>query len=150
VLVPAMSPSSYFELAFFAPANVDHRLWIRGKADNNSWSNDSVYVQFSDSVNASGAAIWLIGTTSATPVTIENGVNAGLHEWGWNDNRYESTPLGPPVRFASSGIHTLRVQTREDGSSIDQIVLSASDFFSQPPGAPKDDTTLLNACVGNF
>jgi hypothetical protein len=51
--------------------------------------------------------------------------------------------LGPLVYFAAGGTHTLRVQTREDGFSLDQIVLSAADYLNTSPGALKHDTTIL-------
>jgi endonuclease/exonuclease/phosphatase family metal-dependent hydrolase len=39
----------------------------------------------------------------------------------------------------------MRVQRREDGVSIDQIVLSASNYVNAAPGAPKYDTTIIGA-----
>jgi hypothetical protein len=35
------------------------------------------------------------------------------------------------------------LQTREDGLSIDQIVLSAGRYLSSPPGATKNDTVIV-------
>jgi hypothetical protein len=35
------------------------------------------------------------------------------------------------------------VQTREDGLSIDQIVLSARNYVTRAPGAVKNDSTIL-------
>jgi hypothetical protein len=43
--------------------------------------------------------------------------------------------LGPLVYFAFTGPQTIRVQTREDGFSIDQIVLSHTTFASTSPDA---------------
>jgi hypothetical protein len=37
----------------------------------------------------------------------------------------------------------VRVQTREDGLSIDQIVLSPATYLATAPGALKNDTTIL-------
>jgi hypothetical protein len=37
------------------------------------------------------------------------------------------------------------IQTREDGVSIDQVVLSAQRFLTTRPGLPKDDHTILPA-----
>ena len=51
--------------------------------------------------------------------------------------------LGPLVYFATSGTHTIRVQVREDGFSIDQIVLSPDTYLTAPPGANKLDSTKL-------
>ncbi len=135
------NPSSYIELTFEAQANTPYRLWIRGRAHNNYWGNDSVHVQFSGSVNASGVPIYRIGTTDAAWVNLEDCSGCGLAGWGWQDNGYGG--LGPVIYFATSGTHTIRIQTREDGFSIDQIVLSAGTFLTVAPGALKNDTTIL-------
>jgi HKD family nuclease/regulation of enolase protein 1 (concanavalin A-like superfamily) len=142
---PLATPTDYFEMSFLADAGVGYRLWIRGKAVSNSWSNDSVSVQFSDSVTSTGAATWRIGSTSATTVTIEDCASCGLAAWGWNDNLTNTTAgaLGPLVYFASSGEHTIRVQLREDGLSVDQILLSRGPFLSTSPGTTKNDGTIL-------
>ena len=39
--------------------------------------------------------------------------------------------------------HTMRIQTREDGVMIDQIVLSAVKYKTTRPGAVKNDNTIL-------
>jgi len=54
LLVPLAQPLNYFEITFPAYAGLQYHLWIRSKSLNNSTNNDSVYVQFSDSVNAAG------------------------------------------------------------------------------------------------
>jgi hypothetical protein len=137
------SPASYVELTFSAASNTPYRLWIRGKAQGNSYSNDSVFVQFSDSVTSSGATTWRIGTTSAAVYILEDASGAGVSGWGWQDNGYGTGVLGPPVYFASTGTHTLRIQVREDGLSLDQIVLSPVTYLTASPGATKNDTTIL-------
>jgi hypothetical protein len=63
--------------------------------------------------------------------------------WGWQDNGYGVNVFGPPVTFTTSGVHTIRIQSREDGLSIDQIVLSPATFLAQSPGALKNDTRIL-------
>jgi exonuclease III len=135
------APASYADLTFYADKGKAYRLWMRGRADADYWANDSAFVQFNDAVDASGAAIWSIGTTNATTISIEAGTNAGLAGWGWASNLYGG--LGPLVSFATSGEHTIRLQIREDGMSIDQIVLSAKTYLSTAPGATKNDTTIL-------
>ena len=47
------------------------------------------------------------------------------------------------LSFASSGTHTLRVQTREDGVAIDQVVLSPATNLSTAPGAQLSDNTVV-------
>ena len=146
---PLASPANYFEMTFDAAGGVAYRLWIRGKAESNSWANDSVHVQFSGTVSATGAAVWRIGTTSGTEVNLEDCSGCGLSGWGWQDNGYGTGVLGPEVRFAASGPQTIRVQVREDGLSIDQIVLSPVMYFTTAPGALKNDTTILPATDGS-
>ena len=120
-----------------------YRLWIRGKATRDAWTNDSVFVQFDQSVTATGTAVFQIGTTSATIYTLEDCSGCGLAGWGWQDNGYGTGVLGPAIYFARSGPQRLRVQVREDGLGIDQIVLSARTYLSRPPGATRNDTTIL-------
>jgi hypothetical protein len=140
---PLASPAQYFEMTFKAEAGVGYRLWMRGKAIANSWANDSVYVQFDGSVNQSGTPVYRIGTTSATTYTLEDCVGCGLSNWGWQDNGLGTGVLGPLVYFATSGPQRMRVQVREDGLGIDQIVLSAENYLQVSPGATKNDSTIL-------
>jgi regulation of enolase protein 1 (concanavalin A-like superfamily) len=136
-------------MTFDAAAGVPYRLWIRGKAQSNGWGNDSLYAQFNDSVTSGGAATFRIGTTSATAVTIEDCSGCGLSQWGWNDNATGVGVLGPQIFFANSGEHRIRLQLREDGLRVDQIVLSRSAYLSQAPGAPKNDGTILQEAGGS-
>jgi hypothetical protein len=139
---PLATPASYFELTFAADAGVPYHLWIRGKAYRDSGSNDSAYVQFSDSVNASGAATYRIGSSVGTPVILSDCSGCAVHGWGWNDNGFAT--MGPNILFANSGTHTIRVQPREDGFEIDQIVLSPNTYLNTSPGAIKDDSVILS------
>jgi hypothetical protein len=141
ITTPSGSPADYFEMKFTAPAGLSFRLWIRGLAQNNSTSNDSVWVQFSDSVDASGKPVWRIGTTSGVAVGLEECSGCGVAGWGFHDDGVGNR--GPTVRFATSGSHTLRVQVREDGLSIDQIILSSFKWVTSAPGATKNTTTVL-------
>ena len=137
-------PANYFELTFTAEAGKPYRLWIRGRAEGDYWGNDSVHVQFSDSVDASGVAAWRIGTTASTSINLEDASGAGLLGWGWQDNGWGVGVLGPLVYFETTGTHTIRIQNREDGLRIDQIVLSPSTYFNDAPGTLKSDTTILD------
>ena len=147
ILTAAARPKDYFELTFTANAGVPYHLWLHGRADGDDWANDSVFVQFSGSVTESGGAIYRIGTTSATEVNLEECKGCGLKRgWAWQDNGWGRGVPGPHIYFAKTGPQTLRVQTREDGLSIDQIVLSPSTYLeTRPPaqtaeGGPDGDT----------
>jgi endonuclease/exonuclease/phosphatase family metal-dependent hydrolase len=130
----AASPKNYFELTFTATAGVPYRLWLHGRAEGDDWDNDSVFVQFARSVTASGSATYRIGTSSATEVNLEECRGCGLTKaWVWQDNGWGKGVLGSEIYFAKTGAQTLRVQTREDGLSIDQILLSPSTYRKKPP-----------------
>jgi hypothetical protein len=131
------------EFTFDALANTPYRLWVRGRADNDSWSNDSVYIQFSGTVGGSGEPVYRIGSTSATSFNLEEASYAGVSGWGWQDNGWGTDVWGPLVRFASTGRQTIRIQTREDGLRIDQIVLSSATYLTRSPGEAKNDDTRL-------
>jgi hypothetical protein len=137
------SPGSYFEMSFNAQAGVGYRLWIRGKADSDSPYNDSIYVQFSGSVDSSGVAANRIGTTAATVVNLEDCSGCGLSRWGWQDNGWGVGVMGPVIYFQATGTQTIRIQPREDGLSIDQIVLSPQTYFNTSPGSLSNDNTIV-------
>jgi hypothetical protein len=140
---PLAHPSSYFEMTFSAQAGVPYRLWIRSKADNNSPYNDSVFVQFSGTVTSAGAPNYRIGTTDGTVINLEDCSGCGLSGWGWQDNGWGVGVMGQLIYFQSTGTQTIRIQPREDGLSIDQIVLSPLTYLISAPGALRNDTTIL-------
>jgi hypothetical protein len=127
---PAAStpPVSYFDVTFDAAAGTPYHLWLRMRADSNSYTNDSVYV-------------WVNGAATPLSVILEEGSGAGVSGWGWNDSSYGG--LGPHITFASGGVQRLRIGVREDGVSIDQIVLSRGTYLTTRPGATKNDATLV-------
>jgi hypothetical protein len=143
VATPLQAPANYFEMTFNADAGRAYRLWVRGKAERNYYGNDSVHFQFSQSVTSTGTPIYRIGTTSATTFVLEECSGCALSGWGWNDNGYGTGVFGALIYFATSGPQTLRVQGREDGIYIDQIVLSAEKYLTTAPGAPRSDATIL-------
>ena len=130
-------------MPFNGEAGIGYRLWIRGTATLNHYANDSAYVQFDRSVDQAGVPVYRIGTTSATTYTLEDCSGCGLSGWGWQDNGYGTGVLGPLVYFATSGPQRIRVQVREDGLGIDQIVLSSQKYLQLAPGAAKNDTVIL-------
>ena len=143
-IVPALAePLDYFEVRFTAQRATAYHLWVRIRAASNSRANDSVHVQFSDSVNLLDEPIFRIGTASSAEVVLQKAESgAPPKDWGWTDNGWGA--LGSPIYFADDGAHVLRVQAREDGAMIDQIVLSPATFAMTPPGPRRDDRTILS------
>jgi hypothetical protein len=102
-----------------------------------------VWIQTSGTVTTSGAPVYRIGTSSATRINLQDCSGCSVSGWGWQDNGYGTGVLGPALRFEAGGPHTIRIQAREDGVSIDQIVLSPGTYLNRAPGAVKNDTTIV-------
>jgi hypothetical protein len=149
VTTPVANQTSYVALRFFADPTQTYKLWIRLKADGNSWMNDSVWVQFSGAADLAGAQRYRIGTASGLPVNLEECSGCGVSDWGWEDDGWGAPNTnGVLLRFPQSlnpdrDPQTVLIQTREDGVSIDQIVLSAEKYLTARPGTAKRDTTIL-------
>lgn len=152
IATASASPSSYVDFTFSAVAGQPYHFWMRGRADSNTYSNDSAFVQFSNAVTSTGTAIDRIGTTSAAEYNLEDCSGCGLSGWGWQDNGWGSGVMGPAIYFDTTGPQTLRIQQREDGVSIDQVILSpaSSSFLNASPGALKNDTTIYAATQGSM
>jgi len=139
---PLASPGDYFEATFNAPSYTTYHVWLRLRATGDSKWNDSVWVQFSDAANTSGSAAYRIGTSDALMVNLERCSGCGVAGWGWADTGYW-TGQSPLVMFGARGTHTIRIQTREDGVQIDQIVLSPANYLTRAPGQTTNDSTIL-------
>jgi endonuclease/exonuclease/phosphatase family metal-dependent hydrolase len=101
-------------------------------------------------VQFSGSSAYRIGTTSALEMNLEDCSGCGISGWGWQDDGWGVGVLGPLVYFDSTGTQTLRIQTREDGLSIDQIVLSPAQYLYSGPGALKNDGVILSSTLGTI
>ena len=137
----AASPANYFEMQFSAEKDVNYHVWIRMRAQKNSLLNDSVHVQFSDSVTRRllpmrESARRVRRVRAAGGFRSSGSEQLGLdRQWVWHPRA--------AIHFATSGTKTIRIQQREDGTIIDQIVMSPSAYFFQSPGAERNDTTVL-------
>jgi hypothetical protein len=132
---PVAAPVNYVDVSFVAAANTPYTLWLRVKAVDNDKYNDSLWVQFSDA-QVSGSSRYAMNTTSGLLVNLASDTTASsIRGWGWVNGAYW---LNQPatVTFANSGAHTLRLQVREDGVEIDQIVLSPSRYLDASSSCP--------------
>ncbi len=150
VAAPLANPASFTELTFTAEAGQPYHLWIRARAVENRTTGDSIWMQFSGTVNGlNGPPAFRIGTTSGVWLSLEEANGAGIAGWGWTDNGYGMNVFGQDLWFSTTGTQTVRLQPREDGIIIDQIVLSASRYLATPPGPSKNSTTILAAHNGS-
>lgn len=141
---PSANPTSYYAVGFIADPTQTYKLWIRLKADYNASGNDSVWVQFSGSTDAAGHPAYQQGTTSGLSVNLEECAGCGESGWGWEDDGWGSVNKnGVTLRFPDGKFHEIFIQQREDGVSIDQIVLSSERYLTTRPGAAKNDTTIV-------
>jgi endonuclease/exonuclease/phosphatase family metal-dependent hydrolase len=136
------APPDYFEATFSAVANTNYRVWLRLRGAGDSKWNESAWVQFSDALTPGGSAVYRISTASGLLVNLERCSGCGIAAWGWKNTSYWLAQE-TLVRFAGSGSHTIRVQTREDGVEIDQIVLSPARYLSAAPGAELNDSQIV-------
>jgi hypothetical protein len=144
-IAPALiTPQHYFETTFNATAGTAYHLWIRMRAQNDYFGNDSIHVQFSDAVNTIGTPIYRIGAAGAensAQVVLQESDGGIISGWGWADQGWNGP--GPLIYFSTTGPHTLRIQQREDGAIVDQIVLSPDTYVNVPPGAQTQDHTIV-------
>jgi hypothetical protein len=146
VTTPIANPSSYVDVPFTADPTQTYKLWVRLDAQNNSSNNDSIWVQFTGAVDAGGQPAYRIGTAEGLAVNLEECSGCGISGWGWEDDGWGAVNRnGVLLRFARGGPQTIRIQVREDGVSVDQIVLSAVKYRTMRPGAAKNDTVILPA-----
>lgn len=139
---PLPAPADYADFSFSAPSGQSYRLWMRMRARANSKWNDSVWAQFSDAVESSGAPLVRIGSSNGLAFNLENCSGCGTSGWGWPAGAYWLAQQAV-VRFAAGGSHTLRVQIREDGVEIDQIVVSPVTYMAAAPGPVVNDQTIV-------
>ena len=136
------APTDYVDVTFTASAGTPYTLWLRMKAAGNSKFNDSLWVQFSDATSG-GSPIYAINSTSGLLVNLANDASgSSLNGWGWQNGAYWLSQAAT-VTFAASGTHTMRIQVREDGAQLDQIVLSPSTYLNTPPGPISNDNTIV-------
>lgn len=139
---PLAQPNDYFEVSVTVDANTSYHVWTRMRASADSKWNDSVWMQFDAATDAGGAAVYPIGSASGLLLNLEPCSNCGTTGWGWVDGAYWLGQTST-IRFATGGTHTIRVQTREDGVEVDQIVLSPASWLWSPPGQVRGDNTIV-------
>ena len=131
-------------MSFTAPAGAAFRLWIRGKAlQRLGLQRFCPRAVLRQRDARAGRPSIASAPRPETYVNLEEANGAAFRAGAGRTTASAAGVLGPLVYFADSGTHTIRVQVREDGFSIDQIVLSPDTFLNAAPGANKLDQTKL-------
>ena len=103
-----------------------YKLWVRMKAQNDSWANDSIFVQFEGGAQVSTQTRYAIGTTDALDINLEECSGCGLSGWGWRDERWGATRTSAPRCCGPDS----RVSTRPDrdtrGRRVSRLVRAVS------------------------
>jgi hypothetical protein len=148
VTAPSANPSGYAEFFVLVDPTQTYKLWVRLKADQDHWTNDSLWLQFDHAADQNGRT-FAPGSTSGIEVVLEECSGCGEAGWGWRDDAWGSRGAmsALTLKFTQGGYQRVRVQTREDGVSIDQLVLSAEQFRTTRPGTVKNDTTIVPATI---
>ena len=131
------NPVNYVDVSILADPTQTYKLWVRLRAENNYWGNDSIFVQFEGgAMTQDGQTRVATGTTDALDINLEQCSGCGVSGWGWRDERWGGGLAATPVllRFPRGGWQRVRIQTREDGVIVDQMVLSSGRYLNQPPG----------------
>ncbi len=136
------SPTDFVDMTIDVISGLPYALWIRLRAFNNSKHSDSVWIQFSNAV-ADGSRVYEIGTTQALLVNLATDSDArSLNGWGWQNGAYW-LPQPTKFTFTHSGAQTIRMQVRESGVQVDQIVLSSDRYLRARPGQVSADQTIV-------
>jgi hypothetical protein len=138
---PLAAPAHYVDFTFTAVANTPYRVWLRLRAPAGSKYNDSVFVQFSEATDVNGVARYRIGGTDGLFVNLQPCGNCAMAGWGWVGGAYWLSQV-TTLKFPTTGSYVVRVQTREDGVQLDQIVLSPERYLTVAPGPITGDTTF--------
>lgn len=138
---PRASPTNYLEVTFSTSETRQYHLWLRMLAESDSKFNDSVWVQVSDAT-VDGAQVYPIGTDEGLLINLEDCFGCGLSNWGFQDNAWWLDQ--PVILTLSAGQHTVRIQPREDGVEIDEMVLSPARYLHDPPGPTRNATTFVS------
>lgn len=107
-------------LVHFASSGTYH-IWVRG--NSSSGSDDSVHASLNDQV-----------INTADRIQIGNG-----GDWTWSRSTMDNTNASLDVPTA--GLHTFNLYMREDGASVDRVILTTDESYN--PGSGLGPTTSI-------
>jgi hypothetical protein len=111
-------------------SGVPYRCWVHmkvGTPKGRSQAN-TVWVQFTDAVDAAGQEILVPG--SGSYLTMEG---PGQEGWTWVECDWADSNADSLIYFRNSGEITVRIQAGSEGVGFDQFLLSSGEFLNAPP-----------------
>ena len=140
---PASSPVSAVRIRFTPDPNQVYKLSVHLKAEGNYWGNDSVWVR----ISRGRPTLRAHRSTASAPrpawQSILRNVRGVASGWGWEDDGWGAVNRNGVASVPDAGRQDILIQTREDGVSVDQVVLSAEKYLTTRPGLAKNDRTIL-------
>src|SRR5206468_2945809 len=102
-----------------------------------------IVIYASDMPSTSLHGMWMAASDATSP----NGIALSTPDTGF---ALTDAPASAPTHYVdvsftagAGGTHTMRIQVREDGVSLDQIVLSPATYLTSPPGGRTNDSTFV-------
>ena len=129
-------------MEFVAAPNQTYKLWVRGKAERDSWANDSIWMQFSGATDVNGQPVSYTTVQPGTPVALNNAQLVELR-----DGRY--VVVQQPVTAVSGYRQTIN-GTVEDVDSNEIKIRTAKERFEIPmrganqTGIRKGDNVVID------
>lgn len=118
--IPGSSPNLSYSITF--PAAGNYKVWVRGKGANAN--ADSVYVGINNSTNGA-----MVGFPTAN------------NQFGW---------AAGDISVPSAGTHNVMLYAREDGASVDKIVVNQSSTAPSSGGATCNTPTDIGLRIQQF
>jgi len=111
-------PKTWFEMEFYADADVPYYIWVRGVSRTGDRWTDAVWIQFNEDIGTDQGAKY-------NPAGGFGGYMEFTDLWGKGDF-YAWAFSGKSYTFKEAGIQRMRVFLRQGPHYIDQIWLSTS------------------------
>jgi serine/threonine protein kinase len=119
----------WFEIEVDVLADVEYTLWVHMSARNNG--QNSIYAQIEDAIGGDGSPFFALDSDAA--FILQYWRHGETQEFNWTTRNEIQSQAPCTFKFRASGKKRIRFFPREPGAMVDQIVLSADKYKSDPP-----------------